>query len=337
MPVTISDIAKKAKVSQSTVSRVLNGSGYVKEETKNRIEAVIKELNYTPSAIARSLSKRETNAIGVIVPDITNSYFGEVIKGISQVADKNNLNIIFYNTENSFEKEIRALNLLKEQRIKGIIMTPGFGADDFDSTYKEIIESLQCPLILACADVTSTELNGVFVDNIKGAYDSVKLLIERGHKRIGILLGPLSSEPMSQRLLGYKKALIENNIKVKENYILKADFTCENAYEITKEMLDSKECPSALIVCTNRMTMGVIKAVEEYKKKIPNDLAIIGSDKNDVLDMFGLNLTYIEECPLLLGKSAMKLLCNILNDSKTEKTRTIISPQIIIRGSERFE
>mgnify|MGYP000943205472 FL=1 len=90
MPVTISDIAKKAKVSQSTVSRVLNGSGYVKEETKNRIEAVIKELNYTPSAIARSLSKRETNAIGVIVPDITNSYFGEVIKGISQVADKNN-------------------------------------------------------------------------------------------------------------------------------------------------------------------------------------------------------------------------------------------------------
>ena len=170
MPVTISDIAKKAKVSQSTVSRVLNGSGYVKEETKNRIEAVIKELNYTPSAIARSLSKRETNAIGVIVPDITNSYFGEVIKGISQVADKNNLNIIFYNTENSFEKEIRALNLLKEQRIKGIIMTPGFGADDFDSTYKEIIESLQCPLILACADVNSTELNGVFVDNIKGAY-----------------------------------------------------------------------------------------------------------------------------------------------------------------------
>lgn len=102
-------------------------------------------------------------------------------------------------------------------------------------------------------------------------------------------------------------------------------------------MLDSKECPSALIVCTNRMTMGVIKAVEEYKKKIPNDLAIIGSDKNDVLDMFGLNLTYIEECPLLLGKSAMKLLCNILNDSKTEKTSTIISPQIIIRGSERFE
>lgn len=337
MAITISDIAKKAKVSQSTVSRVLNNSGYVKDETKKRIEEVIKELNYTPSAIARSLSKRETNVIGVIVPDITNSYFGEVIKGISEVADKNNLNIILYNTENSFEKEIRALNLLKEQRIKGIIMTPGFGTDDFDITYNQIIQSLHCPVILACADVNSTEFNGVFVDNIKGAYDCVNLLIKRGHKKIGILLGPLSSEPMSQRLVGYKKALIENNISIKDNYILKGDFSFEKAYEITKAMFDSEDYPSALIVCTNRMTMGVIKAVEEYNKKIPNDLAIIGYDKNEVLDMFGLNITYIEECPLLLGKSAMKLLCDILNDDIKEKTRLIISPEIIIKGSERFE
>ena len=336
MPVTISDIAKKAKVSQSTVSRVLNGSGYVKEETKNRIEAVIKELNYTPSAIARSLSKRETNAIGVIVPDITNSYFGEVIKGISQVADKNNLNIIFYNTENSFEKEIRALNLLKEQRIKGIIMTPGFGADDFDSTYKEIIESLQCPLILACADVNSTELNGVFVDNIKGAYDSVKLLIERGHKRIGILLGPLSSEPMSQRLLGYKKALKEADIEINDKYILDGQFSMEKAYELTKKLLDSKDKPTALITSSNRMTMGAIKALKENNKNIPEDLAIVAFDKVDLLDVLGIRITYIDECPMELGRNSMNLLCDIFNDSdKNFKRRVIIVPKLIIKGSEK--
>lgn len=337
MTVTISDIAKIAKVSQSTVSRVLNNSGYVKEDTKKKVELVIKELNYTPSAIARSLSKRESNTIGVIIPDITNSYFGEVIKGISQVADEHNLNIIFYNTENSFDKEVRALNLLKEQRIKGIILTPGFGADNFDNTYKDIVKGLNCPLILACADVNSTELNGVFVDNVKGAYESVELLLKRGHRKIGILLGPLSSEPMSQRLIGYKKALFENKIEINEKYILKSDFTLENAYNITKDMFDSEDCPTALIVCTNRMTMGVIKAVEEYKKKIPRDLAIIASDKNEVLDMFGLNLTYIEECPSLLGKSSMEMLCDIIQYNIKEKIRRVIAPKIIVRGSERFE
>ena len=336
MPITISDIARLAKVSQSTVSRVLNNSGYVKDDTKRRVEMVIKELNYTPNAIARSLSKRETNTIGVIVPDITNSYFGEVIKGISHVADENNLNIIFYNTENSFEKEIRALNLLKEQRIKGIIMTPGFGADDFESTYSGVVDTLNCPLILACADVNSTEFSGVFVDNVKGAYDATELLIKRGHKKIGILLGPLSSEPMSQRFLGYKKALYENKIEINHKYILKSDFSLESAYEITKNMFESEDCPSALIVCTNRMTMGVIKAVEEYNKKIPEDLAVIASDKNEIFDMFGLSLTYIEECPLMLGKSAMEMLCNILNNNIKEKIRTVIAPQIVIRGSEEY-
>lgn len=337
MPATIKDIARMAHVSQSTVSRVLNNSGYVKEDTKKRIEAVIKELNYTPSAIARSLSKRESNTIGVIVPDITNSYFGEVIKGISQVADKNNLNIIFYNTDNSFEKEIKSLNLLKEQRIKGIIMTPGFGADDFDNTYKDIVNTLNCPLILACADVNSIEINGVFVDNVKGAYDSVKLLLERGHKKIGILLGPLSSEPMSQRLEGYKKALLESSVEINESYIFKADFTLENAYDITKEMFDREDYPTALIVSTNRMTMGVIKAMEECNKKIPGDLAIIAADKNEVFDIFGLNMTYIEESPVELGKSSMEMLCEILEHDITEKVRRVIAPKIIIRGSERYE
>ena len=101
-------------------------------------------------------------------------------------------------------------------------------------------------------------------------------------------------------------------------------------------MFNSGDSPTALIVCTNRMTMGVIKAVEEYNKKIPRDLAIIASDKNEVLDMFGLNLTYIEECPSLLGKSSMEMLCDILQYNIKEKIRRVISPRIIVRGSERY-
>lgn len=336
MAVTINDIAEIAKVSPSTVSRFLNDSGYVKEETKARIKAAIEKTKYTPSAIARSLSKSETSTIGVIVPDITNSYFGEVIKGISCVAEKNNLNIIFYNTDNCFDKEIKAINVLEEQRIKGIILTPGFGAENFNDIYADILNNLSCPLILVCADVKSIKLNGVFVDNIKGAFEATKLLIEEGHEKIGIMLASLSSEPMSQRLIGYKKALSLNNIEANDKYIYISDFSLEKSYELTKEMLNEDDRPTALIVCSNRMTMGVIKAIEEENKSIPNDLAIIGCDKNELLDMFGMNITYLEECPVKLGESAMEMLCGIINtENKNQVIRKVIAPKIIVKGSEK--
>lgn len=336
MSFTIKDIAKRANVSPSTVSRVLNNSGYVKEETRIKINEAIKEMNYTPSAIARSLSRRETNTIGVIVPDITNTYFGEIIQGISHVAEENDLNIIFFNTDNNLEKEIKALNILKEQRIKGVIMTPGFGAEKANEIYKDTIVNLNCPVILVAADVKGTDLNGVFVDNIKGAFDSTSLLIKEHHKKIGIMLGIISSEPTSQRLEGYKKALEENDIKINEKYIYYGDYSMEKAYELTKEIIASENKPTALIVCSNRMTMGVLKAIEEAEMKIPDDISIIGSDKNELLDMLRMNITYVDECPVELGKKSMDMLCDIINNKKNnENKRITIVPKIKIKGSEK--
>jgi LacI family transcriptional regulator len=336
MPVTISDIAKEAKVSSATVSRVLNNSGYVKEETKQRILAAIKDMNYTPSAIARSLSKSETNTIGVIVPDITNAYFGEIIKGISEIAESNNLNIILFNTDNYLDKEIRALNLLKEQRIKGIIMTPGFGEEKFNDTYIKTINNLNIPIILVSADVKFTKLNGVFVDNIKGGFDATNLLIKEGHTKIGIMTGLLSSEPAADRLTGYKKALKKNKIQFNNKYILYGDFKLDKAYELTGKLFSEKDRPTALVICSNMMTMGVIKALKEQNKDIPKDLAIIGFDKIDLLDMVGLNITYMEDCPIELGRASMDMLCEIISNTDGDGVkRLIIAPQIIIKGSEK--
>ncbi|OOM77022.1 LacI family DNA-binding transcriptional regulator [Clostridium sp. BL-8] len=338
MPVTISDIAKRAKVSAATVSRVLNNSGYVKEDTKARILVAIKEMNYTPSAIARSLSKSETNTIGVIVPDITNAYFGEIIKGISEIAEKNNLNIILFNTDNYLDKEVRALNLLKEQRIKGIVMTPGFGEAKCNDRYIKTIENLNIPIILASADVKFVELNGVFVDNVKGGFDATNLLIKEGHTKIGIMTGLLSSEPQIDRLIGYQKALKDSNISFDTRYVYHGDFKLDNAYELTKKLLNEKEPPTALITCSNMMTMGVIKALKEKNKDIPKDLAIVGFDKIDFLDIVGLNITYMEDCPIELGRASMEMLCEVIDNKKNNNSglkRLIISPQIVARGSEK--
>lgn len=336
MSVTISDIAKEAKVSSATVSRVLNDSGYVKEETKQRILAVIKEKNYVPSAIARSLSKSETNTIGIIVPDITNAYFGEIIKGVSEIAEKNNLNIILFNTDNYLEKEIRAINLLKEQRIKGIIMTPGFGEEKFNETYINTITNLNVPIILVSADIKFIKLNGVLVDHIKGGFDATDLLIKEGHTKIGVMAGLLSSEAVIDRLEGYRKALKENDIPFNEEYIYYGDFKLQKAYELTKNLIKEEDRPTALITFSNMMTMGVIKALKEENKNIPEDLAIVGFNRIDFLDIVGLNITYMEDCPVELGKASMEMLCDILsNTDNREAKRLIIAPQIVIQGSEK--
>lgn len=335
MAVTISDIARKAGVSPATVSRVLNDSGYVKQSTREKIEAVIKEMNFIPSAIARSLSKNETNTIGVIVPDITNSYFGEVIKGISEVAEANNLNIILFNTDNYLEKEVRALNVLKEQRIKGIIMTPGFGEEN-NKEYIETINNLNIPIVLVSADLKFKELSGIFVDNVLGGFNATNLLISEGHTKIGIMTGILSSEPAAERVVGYKKALKEANIEINDKYILDGQFSMEKAYELTNQLLKDKDKPTALITSSNRMTMGVVKALKENNKNIPEDLALVAFDKVDLLDVLDIKITYIDECPMELGRSSMNLLCSIFNNSdKSFKRRVIIVPKLIIKGSEK--
>ena len=214
-------------------------------------------------------------------------------------------------------------------------MTPGFGEEN-NKEYIETINNLNIPIVLVSADLKFKELSGIFVDNVLGGFNATNLLISEGHTKIGIMTGILSSEPAAERVVGYKKALKEANIEINDKYILDGQFSMEKAYELTKKLLDSKDKPTALITSSNRMTMGAIKALKENNKNIPKDLAIVAFDKVDLLDVLGIRITYIDECPMELGRNSMNLLCDIFNDSdKNFKRRVIIVPKLIIKGSEK--
>jgi LacI family transcriptional regulator len=336
MGITITDIAKKSGVSLATVSRVLNNSGYVKDITREKVLNVIKETNYTPSEIARSLSQNKTNTIGVIVPDITNSYFGEIIKGISEVAEQNNLNIILINTDNNIKKEIKALDILKAQRIRGVIMTPNFGDNELNSEYVKKLENLDIPIVLVAADIKYSNLNGVFVDNMKGAFDATNMLIKEGHRKIGIIKGHKSSQPTMDMFMGYEKALHYNNLKLSEDYVYSANFKLDLAYDITKDILKMKDRPTALVICSNMMTLGSVKAILEEKLKIPEDMAIIGINKTDVFDLVGIGITYVDDSADELGRTAMGVLSELITDEKVIGVKRItLKPTIIKKGSEK--
>ncbi|MCY6484756.1 LacI family DNA-binding transcriptional regulator [Clostridium aestuarii] len=340
MSVTIYDIAEKAGISRTTVSRVLNNSGYVKEETRQKVLKAIKELNYTPSAIARSLSTSRTNTIGVVVPEISDPFFGEIIKGIGEIADKHELNIILFDTADSVEKELKALKLLRQQRIEGIMITPTFTEKNFNSEYLNTLEKLEIPVILMDGHVNYEEFSGVFIDHVRGAYDGTEALIKSGHRKIAIITGDMNSRPAKERLKGYKKCLIRNNIKVQDRYIFCGDYKYENAYQITKKILKMEDRPTAIFVCSNMMSLGCVKAFNEEKITIPNDMAIVGFDKLDVLNILGLNISFVNGLTTELGRVGTKMLIDKINNKNKKNNRQIeritLLPELILKGSERY-
>jgi LacI family transcriptional regulator len=325
-------------VSLATVSRVLNSSGYVKEETKEIVMQAMKELNYTPSAIARSLSKNEPNVIGIVVPDINNPFFGQVIKGISALADKNNLNIIFCDADENMNKEIRALHMLKQQRIRGLIITPTSDQNEFNGEYLALLESLNVPVVLIDRDVKYSDFDGVFLDSIKGAYEAVECFIQRGHRKIAIIAGPTTSKPGRDRLRGYKKALTMNRIPIDENYIFYGDFKLQSGYDITKKILALKDRPTAIFVSNNMMNLGCIKALKEEGINIPKDMALIGFDEIELLDILGMNISIVSRPMAKMGESAMEILLERLNEKQKKQQqckRIILSPELVLKGSEK--
>lgn len=336
MSVTINDIAERCGVSRATVSRVLNDSGYVSQETKEKILSVIKELNYSPSAIARSLSTSKTNTIGVVVPTINNPFFGEVIKGITEVADENDLNIILCDADESMEKEIKALKMLKEQRIQGILIAPTSSEDNINTEYIRTIESLGVPVVWVDGHVENINFHGVFVENIKGTYDGIEAFIKAGHKDIAIITGRMNSKPARERLYGYKKALAMNNIPVREEYIFYGNYQQESGYKLTKEILNLNPRPTAIFSCSNFMTLGCIQALYEENISIPKDISIIGFDKIDILNTVGMKLSFVTGPSTELGRESMRMLLDVINDKNTKNIRNIVlDTKLELKGSEK--
>ena len=335
---TIKDIANRADVSTATVSRALNDSGYVGIKTKERIRNIAKELNYVPNAMARSLSKSESSVIGVVVPEITNPFFGEVIKGITSMADKNNLSIILYSTDEIVQKELRCLQLLKEQRVKGLILTSASEDEHFNSNYLKALQDLGIPIVLMDRDVKYSTFDAVFFDDIQGAFMGVDALIKAGHRRIAALSGPTVMRPGRDRLRGYKKAFFMNNIPLDENYIFYGEHSMKSGYRETKEILQMKDSPTAIFATNNMVCLGCMKALCELGVKIPQEMALVGFDQIEAFDILNLNISVVYKDTEKMGKTAMKLLLEKLSDKEGEShTRRVILPtEIKLKGSEKY-
>lgn len=335
---TIKDIAKHAGVSPSTVSRFINNSGYVGDEAREKIEQAIQELNYTPNVFAQNLPTGGSNIIGVVIPDINNPFFGEIIKGIASVLDDENLHMILCDTDENTEKELKSLAMLKGQMIKGLLITPTSDKNEFNSEYLSMLESMGIPIVLIDRDVKYSNFDAVFLDNVQGAFEATNALIQEGHERIAIIAGPLTSKPGRDRLRGFKKAFEMNRVTIDEDLILHGDFRENSGYQLMKHVLAMKNRPTAVFTSNNLMNLGAIKAMVEEGIDIGKDISLIGFDEIEILNTLSMNISVVSRPTRKMGAVAAEILLERLGGQSKESMgmkRIILSPKLLLKGSER--
>ncbi|MCG8500844.1 MAG: LacI family transcriptional regulator [Firmicutes bacterium] len=329
MAITISDIAREAGVSTATVSRMMNQSGYVSDKAREKIETAIKKLNYMPNAAAISLSKRVSKVIGVMVPEISNPFFGEVIEGISQIADSKGYAVMLFDTAEAQDREIKALTTLKQQNLCGLILTPVFDDMNHNPDFYGALIQLKIPVVLVDREVEGLDVSGVFCDNVEGAFDLTASLISEGHTRIAVMAGDQNLRLGRDRLEGYMKAMRYFNQPLDPLLIYYGDFNRTNAREKTIEMVKGDRLPTAILSCNNIMTEGIIHALSE--RGMLEQVTIASYDKLPWTNYIGLRVKHLERSALDMGIKATQLILSQCSDSDRQciNKRLIVEQKVI--------
>ncbi len=327
---TIEDVAKLAKVSTATVSRVINKQGGVKSSKEQRILEVIEELAYIPNAVARSMVRKITNTIGVIIPDINNPFFPLVVSGIEQQARKKGYFTILCNTNESPEIEEELIQILLERSVDGLIITT---ANEYGHQLQPVIDR-RIPVVAVDRQIRNYEVDTVLVGNMDGAYQATRHLILQGHKKIAIIRGPQNTTPGYERFVGYRRALEDYNIPLLDEYVLEGDFKEESGYLDTQKLHSLQDRPTAIFTANNLMTLGCLKALTKIGWVLGEEVSLIGFDDLDVAEFVNPQLTVVSRPMRQLGEAAFDLLYEkMTHQGEWTKRHYVLSPKIKIRQS----
>ncbi len=335
--ITIKDVARMANVSHTTVSRALNNKARIKNETKEKILAIARGLNYRPDFVARSLVMRRTKTLGLVITTIANPFYTELSQGIETTAISLGYNIILCSTNSDLSAEKKYIDMLQSKGVDGIIFTSAHMGD---------------PNILALAEegfpvilvnrrtyhaVVKEKVDYVGVDNILGGFMAVEHLIKLGHQRIGVIGGSSESSVGFERLEGGKKALTAYGLEVVADYFLEGDYLKGSGYHGGKRFLEMSAPPTAIFATNDYMALGTYQAMVEEGMRIPEEIALIGFNDIEFASMKGIELTTIGQKKYEMGALAVKTLVERVEGAKMEPPREIIlEPELIIRKTCGF-
>ncbi|GAB4223824.1 MAG: LacI family DNA-binding transcriptional regulator [Spirochaetales bacterium] len=302
--VTILDVARLARCAITTVSRVLNNSSHrVKEETRLRVLEAIRQLDYRPNALAKSLLSKRTLTIGVVVPDISNPYYAEIVRGIQDTADQEGYTVLIQNTDRMPDRLQRGIHILREKNVDGFLFTGGLHGME---RIGELLADLQDRTVVIGR--LKENLPSVRIDNEKASILAVEHLVQKGYRYIAYVSGALYSTTMEDRLLGFRKAMELYHLENLPGFIQEGKQTLQSGYDAMQRLLSLPKWPEAILFANDQMLFGAMKALSERGLRVPEDFAMVGFDNVPLCSYFDPTITSIEIPKYQLGQAATRLI-----------------------------
>ena len=332
-PATIKDIARKLRISTSTVSRAFRNLPDVNPDTKRLVLEMAKKLEYEPNAIATSLVNKKSNILGIVIPSFVIYYYASAITGIQNAASEAGYNIMICPSNESYDMEVKNVKTLISSRVDGLIVSISKETTNFDH-FTQLLRR-GTPLIFFNRVCDELEAPFVVVDDYKGAYNAVKHLITTGSKRIGHIAGPKTLQISKNRLNGYLDALIKYNYDTDEKLITTGDFSIEMGRKCAKKMLDLPKPPDAIFAANDLSAFGAMHEIKKRGLRIPEDVAVVGFTDEPLTELVEPSLTSVSQPVMELGKKAAQLiLAQIENKANQDNPeRVMLKTKLIVRNS----
>jgi LacI family transcriptional regulator len=332
---TIKEVAKRAGVSVGTASNVLSGTVPVSPARRESVLAAIRDLGYHPSDVARSLKLRRTNMLGLVVSDITNPFFAQLVRGAEEAALAQGYLLLTFNTDDRVEREKHVLGVLRGRRVDGVLLVVA----PIRGESSHIAETIARGTPVVCLDRVprGVSVDSVTVDNARAARECVEHLLDMRHRRIGILTGSMLLATAQERMRGYRRALQAHGLSVDPALVKEGNFRMESGYELASELLRSPNRPTALFVSNGLMAIGALRAVADLGLRCPEDVALATFDDLPLSEVLSPPLTSVAQPAYQMGYEGARILFDRIKSKRMDgPVRVRLQAQLKIRQSSAF-
>jgi LacI family transcriptional regulator len=328
MPTTIYDVAKRAGVSTYTVSAVLNRSARVSPELTTRVEVAVRELNYTPNAVARSLQTRVTKSIGMAIPDISNPFYASFVRGLESRLRQDGYSVLLTSSGEDEGEQNKQIGNFKARQVDGLVVVMVSGSE-------ESLQSLMAerrPVVFSARVPVTFEADCVSADNVLGSRMAVEHLIRSGHRRVALVTGDLGVSTGSDRALGWRQAMESNGLEASADLLAVGDWTAATGHRLTHQLMSQPNPPTALFGANFLILTGMLRALRERGLRVPHDVQLASSDDSEWLDAFDPPVTTIAQPTFAIGYESASLLLKRIQNPARPYERVTLPPELKVRG-----
>jgi LacI family transcriptional regulator len=332
----LKQVAVLAGVSTATVSHVLNNTGRVSLKLRSRVLKVARDLNYQPNSLARSLVTRRSYAVGMVITDIMNPFYGAVTRGAEDVLARQGYTLLIGNSDGNSQKEEAYYKTFLAKRVDGLLLITCPAA--YPPAYLSRHNVEETPVVLINRDYPGVRADSVIADSQEGSCRAVAHLFDMGHRRIGIITGPADHVSSQQRLLGYRRALIERGVPVEAELIREGQFDVKSGYEHAEGLLNLADRPTALFAFNAAMSMAALRVIFDSGLRCPEDISLVSFDDSEWFDLIRPRVSAVAQPAYELGSTAAGTLLERISGHLTAPPhRTLLKTELIVRESSNWQ